>query len=113
MSKTLEMWGKIYTGAFVAYAVIFYVYFFFTRWTKTIQVNEEFLMGQSRSVANHVVDQKGDVYVIRNSPLVLHFKAAEVAAKIVDFKEYKVKGYGLRLPILGLFPVITHAQTVQ
>jgi hypothetical protein len=83
----------------------------FTRFTRTITVetNMAYGTGNSRygSVHNMISTNDGTIYKVSNVPLLLHFRAAEVQSKLKPNGTYRVKGYGLRIPIFGMFPTIT------
>jgi hypothetical protein len=46
------------------------------------------------------------VYKVRNVLFLLQFRAAEVKAALKVGETYTVRGYGIRVPILGLYPTI-------
>jgi hypothetical protein len=58
-----------------------------------------------RFMKNLVEDKDGNIYEVNNSLLYLHFTAAELWNNIEIGKSYTVKGYGLRIPILGWYPI--------
>ena len=86
---------------------MFYFYFFVTKFTKTITVKDEFVEGQYRSIINIISDTENNVYQIKNKTLLLKFNASELLSKIENGKSYQIKGYGLRIPFLNLYPNIT------
>jgi hypothetical protein len=85
----------------------------FTRFERTITIDSTNTFGsgggRSLRVNNMVTDKEGRTYAIRNVLLLLHFRAAEVQAKLKTGQTYTVRGYGLRVPFLGLYPTITAA----
>jgi hypothetical protein len=102
---------KILLGLFVVILVIDIVYIYATAFTKTVTITEkqEFASGQGRnlSMKNTVADSEGNVYAIRNTFLAWYFTASENYMKIEKGKTYTIKGYGWRVPILGMYPNIT------
>jgi hypothetical protein len=101
--------------AFVGVVVIlFYVYYLTTRFTKTIHIRKDFGyhsgMGRYMMSSNMVVDEHQNPYNVRNSVLLLHFSAASTMARIEPNKTYHVKGYGLHIPQLGMYPNITQVR---
>lgn len=83
----------------------------FTRFERTITIatNTPFgtsSYGKGGIVYNIVSDTNGNVYKLRNDLFILHFRAAEVQAKLKPGATFKVRGYGLRIPILGMYPII-------
>lgn len=106
--------GTVYLWIIVVYLVIFYTYFFVTKFEKTITVREEILFGEPRGALNLVQDKKtNDLYKVHNNVLLLHFNASELVAMIETNGVYKIKGYGVRVPALGLYPCILDARLVS
>jgi len=85
----------------------------FTRFERIITVDtlQPYGSGSGRynSVSNMVADKEGRVYKVQNVLLLLHFRAAEVQATLKAGQRFQVRGYGIRVPILGLYPTITGA----
>jgi hypothetical protein len=83
----------------------------FTRFTRTITVETNmaygFGSGRYGGVNNMISTNEGTVYRVNNVPLLLHFRAAEVQSKLKPKTTHRVKGYGLRIPIFGMYPTIT------
>jgi hypothetical protein len=83
----------------------------FTRFDSVITIKSKmpYSQGGGRylSVSNVVMDENGNAYSIYNVLLLMHFTSAEVWASLEEGKKYRVKGYGIRVPILGWFPNIT------
>ena len=42
----------------------------------------------------------------------LHWESLEVFNSMDTNKRYKVSGYGIRVPVLGMFPIIVKAKKV-
>lgn len=109
-----EVRARVYVWWLIAYLVIFYAYYFITKFEKTINVRQEILLGEPRGALN-LVEDKGpnrDLYKVHNNWLLLHFNAAELSALIEEGGVYKIKGYGVRVPFLGLYPCILDAKLV-
>lgn len=114
-----KLWDNL---GFYKYLIIFFIASFafhvlliiFTRFERVITVNKNLTYGsgsgRSISVNNMVSDKEGRVYRVRNVLLLLHFTAAEVQAILQEGQTFKIKGYGLRIPFLGLYPTITKAE---
>jgi hypothetical protein len=83
----------------------------FTRFERTITIDSTNTFGSGGvrhvRVNNMVTDKEGRTYMIRNVLLLLHFRAAEVQAKLKTGQTYTVRGYGVRVPFLGMYPTIT------
>lgn len=98
-----------YHFLFVLVAVVLVIHVclsLFTRFERTITVksNESYR-------TKRITDTENRVYIVANDFLQLHFTSAEVFGMMQVGKTYKVKGYGLRVPVLGMFPNITSAQS--
>jgi hypothetical protein len=82
----------------------------FTRFERqiTVKTNTVFGSGSGRalSVSNMVSDEQGHVYKVQNVLLLLKFRAAETQAALKPGETFTVRGYGLRIPWLGLYPTI-------
>ena len=102
---------------FGIYFVLLAIYIYATRFEKTITVSEKYQYasggGRRLTINNSVQDQQGNVYRVSNQLLLLHFTAAEVLMNIRVGASYTVRGYGIRIPALGLYPVITEAKAVS
>jgi len=82
----------------------------FTRFERTITVESNLAYGGNRSIGNVVSDKEGHIYKIRNVALLLHFRAAEIQAMLKPGETFKVKGFGIRVPFLGMYPTIYDVQ---
>jgi hypothetical protein len=78
--------------------------YIFTYFEKTITINDKISYSSGKYMNNTIIDENGIVYSITNSLPLLYFTSAEVFLKLEKGKTYRVTGYGLRIPILGMFP---------
>ena len=99
--------SRIYVSSLVLYVFVFYVYFFFTKFEKRVTVSRELLRGQYKHLVNMIVDSRGENYVLKEVLLLWSFEASENIARIEPGETYMVKGYGVRVPFLALYPTIT------
>lgn len=118
------MRSKLTNFIFDNFAVLFLLLFvilsafytYLTPFSKRITVSEKYNYatgsGKSLSVRNSIYTSDNEVYVISNSLWRWFFRSAELLLSIQVGKTYDVKGFGLRIPILGLFPVIIEAKSV-
>jgi hypothetical protein len=97
-----------YVATLVIYIILFYLYFFTTKFTKEITVKEDFLMvsTNNKTMLNLISDTSNTIYMVQNKYLLLKFNASEILVKLEKNKTYTVKGYGLRIPFLDLYPNI-------
>jgi len=98
---------------FVFYAVLIVlllivqiVYVYFTRFERVITVKEKHEFSTGKYIRNTISDEEGNVYQVQSSLPLLHFKEAEIWLKLEKSKKYTILAYGLRIPILGLYPNI-------
>jgi hypothetical protein len=102
----------IYAYIILLSVTLFYIYFFFTKFEKTIRIKSRFMYGSPEFIDNMIYDTRKNVYTVRNNALLFAFKAAELLVSLEDNKEYTIRGYGRRIPFLGLYQNITHAYLV-
>ena len=105
------MQSKLYLAAFVIYIIGFYLYFFITKFERTITVSEEFLMGVNKNVLNIVTDEANNTYQLKDVLLLWSFNTATHMLNLRPGETYRVKGYGVRVGFLGLYPTITSTST--
>lgn len=90
-----------------AYTILYWVYAISTRFETDIVVDREIFQG-GRKVNNNLISSRdGRIFQVQNNALVWFFSSAEVLASLEDGKKYRVKGYGKRIPSLGMYPQIT------
>lgn len=97
---------------FVAYIAIAIIYIYATPFTKNITVFQRSMIG-GKYVYNTISDDKGNLYVIANVGVILHFNAAQIAATIQEGGKYQITGYGYNIPALGIYPNILSAVKVS
>lgn len=95
---------KFYLYTAIAYIILFYLYFFFTKFTRTITVKDDLIVGvNKKNIMNVIYDTDNNIYIIDNRYLLLQFDAVETITKIEKNKSYLVTGYGMRIPFLELY----------
>lgn len=86
------------------------IYLLFTKFERVIVVKSKEGYGARHGSRDQLVtDESGQVYIVSNALLLLHFTSAELFNNLEVGKRYTIKGYGLRIPVLGMFPNITSA----
>lgn len=98
---------KFYLLILVTFILVQILYVWLTPFEKTVIINSKIGYASGKYLYNTVSDKSGLVYHISNSLPLLHFTSAEVFLKIQPENQYKIKGYGMRVPFLGLYPNIT------
>lgn len=86
---------------------VLYVYFF--PFERTIKIKDKSNYASGKSLFNTISDSQNNVYEVANAWPLLHFRAAEVFSKLESHKTFKIRGYGLRISFIGLFPNIVSA----
>tara|TARA_B110000858_G_C17587930_1_gene374322 strand:- start:264 stop:623 length:360 start_codon:yes stop_codon:yes gene_type:complete len=89
---------------------IFYQYG--TRFEKVITVDEKYTYGKGSGNSQSVSDKDNNIYFVRNSIYFLHFSSLEVFNSLDTNRSYKINGFGIRVPALGLYPIIIKAVEV-
>lgn len=105
---------NVYIILTVVFVVGFYGYYFFTRFSnKVIEIDQQMLKASTSGNKNmNLVSAKdGTLYKVTDAWLLLHFKSAEVLNVLTNKTSeiFYVSGFGMRVPALGLYPVITSA----
>ena len=62
---------------------------------------------------NIIADTDGNVYSVANSIFYDFFTATEVFTKIELNQAYKIKGFGYKIPSLGIFSQIVSATPIN
>ena len=93
--------------------IVFYIYYFATRFEKTIVVKSEFVHAQHTKGNTFVATKDNEVFNVQNNALLMSFNAVEIMSKLEPGKKFKVAGYGVRVPWMGLYPVITDVKSAK
>jgi len=102
---------KIFLIMLFLLLIIDFIYIYFTQFEKEITIDEKYTYG-GKGISQSVSDKENNVYLVRNSIFYLHWESIEVFNQMNMNSKYKVSGYGIRIPILGTFPIIIHADEV-
>lgn len=94
---------------FIFSTVLGIVLYFTTHFEKTIQVKEKYVQGRRRG-GYFVVDTDNNVYKLVDTWFIGEFNRASDYAKLTTGSSHKVKGYGVRIPVIGQFPRIYNVQ---
>jgi hypothetical protein len=92
---------------------IYYIYYFITKFEKEIKVRKIYLFGEQKFSSNMISDYDSNIYKISNQPLLLSFDSAEILSNLYINKNYKIKGFGVRIPFLGLYKHIIQIQPLD
>ncbi len=97
---------------FIIIIIINIVYTYGTKFEKKITVKEINNLYVYKSSGNFLSDTNNNIYRISNSIFYLFFTSTELYEKIDPNKTYNIKGFGLRIPIIGLYPQIISADLI-
>jgi hypothetical protein len=86
---------------------VYYLYYFITRFEKVIVVKKIYMFGEYKITTNMISDKENNLYKITNQPLLLSFDSAEILSNLQPNKKYKINGFGIRVPFLGLYNHVT------
>lgn len=111
-SVTTWSWNIILIAIVVFWILFDMLLVVFTRFDKEITIKyKEGYGGRSRQQL--VTDEKGVIYEVDNTIWLLHFTSPEVFGNLEVGKRYRVKGHGIRVPPLSIFPNIVDAIEVK
>jgi hypothetical protein len=95
------------TAIILVFVVLFWIYVFFTRFDTIIRVKRDIIHGDRKTTTNYITVEDGRMFKVQNNLLAFYLDAPRVQAGLEDGKKYRVRGYGLYIPSLGIFPNIT------
>lgn len=87
-----------------------FLYSRITYFEKEITVKEINNTFYGKYGSNIIVDTDDNIYSVSNTIFYLQFSSIELYAKIDAGNKYKIRGYGKRIPFLGLLPIIIDAK---
>jgi hypothetical protein len=88
------------------------VLYFATGFEKTITVKEKYTRYRRRSSNYNIVDTDNNIYQIGNVWFKGDFNRAEDYALVIEGDRIRVKGYGIRVPILDMYKKIYEIKKV-
>jgi hypothetical protein len=100
---------------FIILLIFTIIYAYATQYTRTITIKKLTSYNYGKyglNVRYLVIDENEKVYMISNSLYYLFFKSAELYANLEINHTYNIKGYGIRIPILGFYPIIIKATKI-
>ena len=78
------------------------VLYYTTHFEKTITIKDKYTRYRKGSNYN-VVDENNTIYHVDNIWFKLDFNRAERYNKLEKGKKYKIKGYGIRIPMIDIY----------
>lgn len=105
---------KIFILIIITFIILNILYVYTTKFTKIITIDEKHSYGSNNNKGNQTVsDKKNNIYIVSNTPYLLHWKSVELFNKLDKEKKYKIEGYGKRIPFLTMFPNIVKAKEIN
>ena len=97
---------KIIVGLVIFAILLNFILYFATHFTKDITIKDKYIRYR-RSASNYnVVDTNGNIYKVGNVWFKGDFNRAEDYQRLEKGKTYKVTGFGIRVPLLDMYPSI-------
>lgn len=97
---------KILVGLVIFAIVLNIILYFATHFKKDITIKDKYIRYR-RSASNYnVVDTNGKIYKVGNVWFKGDFNRAEDYQRLEKGKSYNVSGYGIRVPLLDMYPSI-------
>lgn len=85
-------------------SVIFNIVLYYTtHFEKTITIKDKYTRYRRYGSNYNVVDENNNIYQVGNVWFKLDFNRAEDYNKLEKGKKYKVKGYGIRIPMIDMY----------
>ena len=105
MKFELNIYWKIIIALIVLSILINIGLYFGTHFTKDITIKDKYIRYRKSSNYN-VVDSEGNIYKVDNVWFKGDFDRAEDYQRLEKGKKYNVTGYGVRVPMLDMYPKI-------
>jgi hypothetical protein len=97
----------------IIFFIINIIYVYSTYFEKEITIKNLSNLRGKKNLMNSVIDNKNNVYKVDNSIYYGFFSSAELYSSLEENTKYKIKGYGLRIPFLLMFPNIISAEKIN
>ena len=106
MKFELNIYWKIIIALIVLSILINIGLYFGTHFTKDITIKDKYIRYRKSASNYNVVDSEGNIYKIDNVWFKGDFNRAEDYQRLEKGKKYNVTGYGVRVPMLDMYPKI-------
>jgi len=108
-------WGSLIVFIFfiviiILKLIISVILFYSTKFEQNITIKHKYIRYRSRGSNYNIVDTNHNIYQIGNVWFKFDYNRAEDYERIEINKTYKVKGYGIRVPILDMYKTIYHTE---
>jgi hypothetical protein len=98
---------------FVCLIPVYLVYRFSTTFSKTIVVKDKYVISKSNRTYYTIVASDDKMYRISNDIYTGTFNHSDMYASVDKGKKYKIDGFGMRVPIIGLYTTIYNIQSPE
>lgn len=85
---------------------LYIVYRYITSFDKNIVVKEKWVTTKGENTYYHVVSTDNNVYLVSNDLFTGTFDKSEMYSKLIVNHSYNIKGKGMRIKMLGMYPKI-------
>ena len=100
---------RVYVFIFIVAAFVNVIYVYLTPFERSITISQKISYASGKYMHNTLIDGEGRVYQVTASWPLLHFRAPEVWLTLEVGKTYTIRGNGIRIPILNIYPNIVAA----
>lgn len=94
-------------GEFINFILAYYL----TRFETVIKLKEKISPMHGQSSIYRIVDENNNIFELRDNILLWDFNSANDYVSLEEGKKYKIKGYGARINIFSLYPIINSFNT--
>jgi|TARA_B100001093_G_C26140106_1_gene722948 hypothetical protein len=106
MKIEIPTYWKIIIAIIVLFLIFNIVLYFGTNFTKDIKIKDKYIRYRRRGSNYNIVDSEGNIYQVNNVWFKGDFNRAEDYQLLEKGKTYNVTGYGIRIPMLDMYPNI-------
>lgn len=82
------------------------IYRFTSSFNKDIVIKEKYVTTKGNNTYYYIVSKKNETYILSNDLYTGQFNKSGLFARLDVGMKYNIKGSGVRIPILGIFPKI-------
>ena len=102
----------IYFWTVLILFLIFYdiIWFYSTKFEKTVTVDDKYLRNRQKRDQYMFQDTEGNIYHVKNRMFSWEFDEAEDWNKLIKGNKYTIRGYKMRIPMIGMYPIVVDIQ---
>lgn len=95
-----------FIGFIIILPILFFVFQQKTKFKKTIKIKSKYIEPTSKNSSYMILTNNNEIFKIENSLFWSAFDRAERWNSIESDHDYEVEGYGIRYPLLNMYPSI-------